>query len=98
MLNSEAECVHKLNNCEIPLYEQRTTTFDEDDFNMPICERCNEGYFWRESAIDAVSKDLVPGLCEKCGFAIHGCEECSTSKTCLTCANERLVSPSGAKC
>ena len=53
MLNSnlaENECVHKLNNCLIPLHEQDYNSFDFDSFDLPICEQCNDGYFWNPSS------------------------------------------------
>lgn len=49
MLNEEGQgnkCVHKLNNCEVPLHLQTVDTFDLDDEDNPICEQCLEGYFW----------------------------------------------------
>ena len=53
MLNNQTEdnkCVHKLNNCEVPLHLQTVGTFKTDEvYYNPICEACLEGYFWEES-------------------------------------------------
>lgn len=91
------KCVHKLNNCEVPLHEQNKDTFDFDDFGFPMCESCNQGYFWQESYIDTNNK-VFPGFCERCGIEIEHCVDCSNGDQCLECSNELLVSPSGEQC
>jgi len=62
MLNDNVpdnKCVHKLNNCEIPLHEQTVDSFDLDDNDFPVCELCNEGYFWKESYEVKVGTEVV---------------------------------------
>lgn len=90
-------CVHKLNNCEVPLHEQNKDTFDFDTLGFPMCESCNLGYFWRESYEDK-DKKVHAGFCERCGIAIEHCVDCSNGEQCLECSNELLVSPSGEQC
>ena len=100
MLNSLAasnKCVHKLNNCQIPLHEQVYNTFDTDSNGMPVCEVCNDGYFWNITWTDSKNK-VHPGFCERCGLAVKDCLACSTGSHCLECQHDLLVSPSGSKC
>lgn len=75
MLNNDVapnKCVHKLNNCEIPIHLQTVDTFDLDVEGNPICESCLDGYFWEEST------EETQGKCEKCGLVMKECLTCST--------------------
>jgi len=70
---------------------------------MPVCEVCNDGYFWNitwaEYEEDETTiKKTHPGFCERCGYSIKDCLACSSASHCLECQHDLLVSPSGAKC
>lgn len=60
--NDYVTCQPKIEHCELPMYQQPQylKAFDFDGDLKLVCERCKEGYFWKDPETGKHNGNCVP--------------------------------------